>query len=105
MIKTGQKLKVCPKYGSGSAGEDQTDHQEHRAGANAQYCTSCKKTKHVEEFKGKTCNACFAVRRAKYVFTGVQRSRHKAQSECNKALSTVVTETRGERAWLIDSLC
>ena len=100
MIETGQQLKTCPKFGSGSAGEDQTDHPEHRAEVNAQYCTPCKKTKHVEEFKGKTRIACLNVRRAKYVPTAeVQRSRHETQSECN------ITETTGECAWLIVSLC
>ena len=69
MIETGQQLGACPKFGSSNAGEGQTDHPEHRAEVDAQYCTSCKKTKHVEEFKGKTCTDCLDARRAKYVPT------------------------------------
>ena len=36
MIETGQQLGSCPKFGSSSAGEGQTDHPEHRAEVNAQ---------------------------------------------------------------------
>ena len=105
MIETGQKLGACPRFGSGSAVEGQPYHPKLAAETNTRYCTSCKKTKHVEGFKGKTCNACLDVRRAKYVSTGVQRGRHEAQSECNKALSTAITEIAGECAWVIETLC
>ena len=105
MIETGQKLGACPRFGSGSAGEGQPYHPELTAETNTRYCTSCKKTKHVEGFKGKTCNACLDVRRAKYVSTGTQKSRHEAQSECNRTLSTAITEIAGECAWLIETLC
>ena len=51
MIETGQQLGACPKWGSGAAGEAQTNHPDHKD-TNAQYCTSCKHSKHKAEFRG-----------------------------------------------------
>ena len=120
MIETGQQLGACPKWGSGAAGEAQTNKQlgaRHGFGSGsafntpayppdmAQYCTSCKHTKHKAEFKGKTCKRCLDTRKAKYVPIKVQTSRYEEQAECNSALSAAITEATGECAWLIESLC